>query len=185
MLKNTSITLLIISSIMLITVKQIYPKPENISKRELKKIYTKYSITSDKDGSYDTNLARINLIIEIEPPLIPVFAHSFKHSLISAFQSNGVEASIIMENSPKSDSMANATILINIKTIYRKHPDGYQAIVGNGFDVSLVNMATEKRIWYATGKVDYIRDYYFNRVNYSAHSALRREFAFKYHKSNR
>ncbi|MHC4537086.1 MAG: hypothetical protein ACYS6K_24315 [Planctomycetota bacterium] len=33
---------------------------------------------------------------------------------------------------------------INIKPIHRTRADGYQAIVGTDFDVSLINTATEK-----------------------------------------
>ena len=118
-------------------------------------------------------------------PLIPVFAYSLEHSLISAFQSNGVDASVVMVESPESDSVTDyskeaetfapdATMRINIKPIYRTRADGYQAIVGTDFDVSLIDTATEKRVWHATGKVDYIR----MGPHYRAGEGVKKEFAF-------
>lgn len=91
-----------------------------------------------------------------------------------------------MVESPKSDSVTDyskeaeafapdATMRINIKPIYRTRADGYQAIVGTDFDVSLTDTATEKRVWNATGKVDYIRMF---GPPYRAIEGIRKEFAF-------
>ena len=41
--------------------------------------------------------------------------------------------------------------------------------------MSLIDTATEKRVWQATGKVDYIRRF---RPNYTAREGHRKEFAF-------
>lgn len=186
MLKKIIITLLLISPIVIFGFEVFYPKSKKISKRELKQIYKKYSITSKKDSSFNKKVGRFFVISKVEAPLIPVFAHSLEHSLISAFQLNGVDASVVMVKSPESDSVTDyskeaetfapdATMRINIKPIYRTRADGYQAIVGTDFDVSLIDTATEKRVWHATGKVDYIRMF---GPHYRAGEGNRKEFAF-------
>lgn len=186
MKKKIIITLLLISPIVYFAFEVFYPKPKKISKRELKQIYKKYLITSKKDSSFNKKVGRIFVISKVEAPLRPVFAHSFEHSLISAFQSNGVDVSVVMVKSPESDSVTDyskeaetfapdATIRINIKPIYRTRADGYQAIVGTDFDVSLIDTATEKKVWHATGKVDYIRMF---GPHYRAGKGIRKEFAF-------
>jgi len=144
-----------------------------------------YSITTEKDSSFDKKVERIFVIAKVEERLKPVFAHSFEHSMISAFQSNGVDA-IVTVTSPESDSLTDygkeaetfapdATMRININPIYRTRDDGYQAIVGTDFEASLIDMATEKRVWHATGKVDYIRMF---GPDYTAHEGIRKEFAW-------
>ena len=100
MLKKIIITLLLISPIVIFAFEVFYPKPKKISKRELKQIYKKYSITPKKDSSFNKKVGRIFVISKVEAPLRPIFAHSFEHSLISAFQSNGVDASVVMVKSP-------------------------------------------------------------------------------------
>lgn len=144
-----------------------------------------YSITTEKDSSFDKKVERIFVIVEVEERLKPVFAHSFEHSMISAFQSNGVDA-IVTVTSPESDSLKDygkeaetfapdATMRININPLYRTRDDGYQAIVGTDFEVSLIDTATEKRVWHTTGKVDYIKMF---RPHYRAHEGIRKEFAW-------
>jgi len=144
-----------------------------------------YSITTEKDSSFDKKVERIFVIAKVEERLKPVFAHSFEHSMISAFQSNGVDA-IVTVTSPESDSLKDygkdaeafapdATMRININPLYRTRDDGYQAIVGTDFEVSLIDTATEKRVWHATGKVDYIRMF---GPHYRAHEGIRKEFAW-------
>ena len=110
---------------------------------------------------------------------------SFKHSLKSAFQSNGINA--IVKVSPKeSDALAkfaieqeafspDATLLVIIDPLYRKREDGYQAVVGVVFEASLINSTTAKEAWQANGKVDYIK--MFGR-DYTAHEGIRKEFAW-------
>ena len=144
-----------------------------------------YSITTEKDSSFDKTVERILVIAKVEERLIPVFAHSFEHSMISALQSNGVDA-IVTVTSPEPDSLTDygkqaetfapdATMRININPIYRTRDDGYQAIVGTDFEASLIDMATEKRVWHATGKVDYM---IMVRRNYRAGEGIRKEFAW-------
>lgn len=144
-----------------------------------------YSITTEKDSSFDKKVGRIFVIAKVEERLKHVFAHSFEHSMISAFQSNGVDA-IVTVTSPESDSLTDygkeaemfapdATMRININPIYRTRDDGYQAIVGTDFEASLIDMATDKRVWHATGKVDYIK--MFGR-HYRASEGIRKEFAW-------
>lgn len=173
MKKKIIITLLIILVPVAIITLVTLLKPES------------YSITTEKDSSFDKKVERIFVIAKVEERLKHVFAHSFEHSMISAFQSNGVDA-IVTVTSPESDSLTDygkeaemfapdATMHINIKPIYRTRDDGYQAIVGTDFEVSLIDMATEKRVWHATGKVDYIK--MFGR-HYRAHEGIRKEFAW-------
>ncbi len=189
MLKKTLPTLLVFSLTVLFAGGAILPKQKSISKRALKKIYQKYSITSENEGSFNNKIDRIFIHTVVDEPLNSVFAYSFEHSLISAFESNGVIASIVRDKISESAASSNGKLsgvekattvamIINIKTIYRTHPDGYQAIVGDEFEVSISDLITDQRVWHSAGKVDYIRDYYFNRPNYSAHSSIRKEFAF-------
>ena len=144
-----------------------------------------YSITTEKDSSFDKKVERIFVIAKVEERLKPVFAHSFEHSMISAFQSNGVDA-IFTLASPESDILSDygkeaetfapdATMRININPIYRTRDDGYQAIVGTDFEASLIDMATDKRVWHATGKVDYIKMF---GPDYTAGEGIRKEFAW-------
>ena len=131
-------------------------------------------------------MVRIFVIYNVVEPLMPVFAHSFEHSLISALASNGTEAMAVTATSPESDRVTDhskeaetfapdATMRINIKPIYRRRTDGYQAIVGTDFEVSLIDAATEKKVWHATGKVDYIIMF---GPHYRASGGTRKEFAF-------
>lgn len=142
-------------------------------------------ITTEKDSSYDKKVERVEVIATVEEPLIPVFAHSFEHSLASAFEMNGVEA-IVTVNSQKPDSLSDygkeagafipvVTLRINIKPLYRTRDDGYEAIVGTDYEASLIDMATEKRIWHASGKVDYIVMF---PSNYKTHKGIRKEMAW-------
>ena len=144
-----------------------------------------YSITTEKDISFDKKVERLVVITRVEERLEPVFAHSFEHSMISAFQSNGVDA-IFTLTSSESDSLSDygketetfapdATMRININPIYRTRDDGYQAIVGTDFEANLIDMATEQRVWHAIGKVDYIRMF---RPQYRASEGIRKEFAW-------
>ena len=144
-----------------------------------------YSITTEKDSSFDKKIQRIFVVAMVEERLKPVFAHSFEHSMTSAFQSNGVDA-IVTVTFPESDSLTDygkeaetfapdATMHIDINPLYRTRDDGYQAIVGTDFEASLIDMATQKRVWNATGKVDYIKHF---PSYYIAHEGIRKEFAW-------
>ena len=126
-----------------------------------------YTITTEKDSSFNKKVERIFVIARVEECLNPAFAYSFEYSMISAFQSNGVDV-VFKMMSPESDSLmdyskevetfaSDATMRINVNPLYRTRDDGYQAIVGSDFEVSLIDMATKKSVWHAAGKVDYIK----------------------------
>ena len=149
--------------------------PKKISKKELNKIYKRYSINQEKDSSFNKKVERILVTYDVHERLVDVFAHSFEHSLVSSFQSNGT-AVIVTTESPKADGFApDATMHIDIQPLYRERKDGYQAIVGTIFEVSLTEAATGKKVWDETGEVDYIRMF---RANYTAHEGIRKEFAW-------
>jgi len=137
------------------------------------------------DNSYSTKIEQVEVIIKVEEPLIPTFAHSFAHSLASAFESNGIDA-IVSVNSNETDSLSDidkeartfipaVTLSINIKPLYRARDDGYEAIVGTDYEASLMELETGKRVWHATGKVDYIAMY---SSSYTAGEGVRKEFAW-------
>ncbi len=176
MLKKIIITLLLISPIVIFGFEVFYPKSKNISKRELKKLYKEFSITSKKDSSFNKKAERIVVTYDVHERLVDVFAHSFEHSLVSAFKSNGTEAVIVKPESPKADGFVpDATMHIDIQPLYRERKDGYQAIAGTLFEVSLTETATGKKVWEETGKVDYIRMF---GPRYRAGEGVRKEFAF-------
>ena len=150
--------------------------PEKISKKELKKIYKEFSITTKKVGSFNKKAERILVTYDVHERLVDVFAHSLEHSLVSALKSNGTEAVIVKPESPKAEGFTpDATMHIDIEPLYRERKDGYQAIVGTNFEVSLVDTATGKEVWRESGKVDYIRMF---GKNYTAHEGIRKEFAW-------
>jgi len=173
MKKKLTITLFIILLPVAIMTLVILLRPEG------------YSITTEKDSSFDKKIQRIFIIAMVEEHLKSVFAHSFEHSMTSAFQSNSVDA-IVKVIFPESDSLTDygkeaetfapdATMHIEINPLYRTRDDGYQAIVGTDFEASLIDMATQTRVWYATGKVDYIKHF---TSYYIAHEGIRKEFAW-------
>jgi len=144
-----------------------------------------YSITTKKDSLFNKKIERIIVIAQVEECLNPAFTHSFEYSMISAFQSNGVEA-VFKVTSPESDSLMDyvkeagifapdATMRINVKPLYYARDDGYQSIVGTDFEVSLIDMASEKRVWHAIGKVDYIDT---SNPNYRANEDFLKTFAW-------
>jgi hypothetical protein len=150
--------------------------PKTISKKELKEIYKEFSITTKKDSFFNKKAERILVTYDVHERLVDVFAHSFEHSLVSAFKSNGTEAVIVKPESPKAEGFkTDATMHIDIEPLYRKRKDGYQAIVGIKFKVSLTETATGKEVWRESGKVDYIRMF---GANYTAHEGIRKEFAW-------
>ena len=150
--------------------------PEKISESELKKLYKEFSITTKKDSSFNQKAERILITYDLHERLVDVFAHSFEHSLVSAFTSNGTEAVIVKPESGKPHGFVpDAAMHINIEPLYRERKDGYQAIVGTVFDLTLTEIATGKKVWEETGTVDYIR--MFGR-RYTAHEGIRKEFAW-------
>lgn len=143
------------------------------------------NITTEMDNSFNKKVEQVEVIVTVEKPLIHVFAHSFEHSLASALESNGIDAKVSV-NSTGPDSLSDSgkevgafipmvTLHINIKPLYRARDDGYEAIVGTDYEVSLMDLATEKRVWHGTGKVDYIAMY---SSNYTAGEGVRKEFAW-------
>ena len=144
-----------------------------------------YTITTRNVSAFDGNVEKVFVATQFHGRMISVFMHSFKHSLKSAFESNGVDA--IVKVAPKeSDTLVefandleafspDATMLIIIDPLYRKRKDGYEAVVGTIFEVSLLNSATGKEAWHANGKVDYIGMF---GANYTAHEGIRKEFAW-------
>ena len=144
-----------------------------------------YSITTKKLAAFDRAVERIMVIAQVEERLQPVFKHSFEHSMVSAFEANGVDAIFsytstepgsLMDYGNKTGTFEpDAIMRITIKPLYRERKDGYQAIVGTDYAASLINMATGKIAWSATGKVDYIRIF---GPGYTAHEGIRKEFAW-------
>ena len=143
------------------------------------------NITTEMDSSYNKKVEQVEVIIKVEEPLIHVFAHSFEHSLASALESNSIEV-VVLSNSSKPDSLSDngeeagafipvAKLRINIKPLYRTRDDGYEAIVGTDYRVRLIDIETEKRVWRAAGKVDYIA---MSSSNYTAGEGVRKEFAW-------
>lgn len=111
--------------------------------------------------------------------------HSLKHSLESAFESNAVKT-IVKLMPGDSDDFAkfadaletfspDALMNIDLDPLYRKRQDGYQAVVGTDFKVSVINRAREEMAWRATGKLDYIKMF---GPRYTAHEGIRKEFAW-------
>lgn len=142
--------------------------------------------TEPTSGNSFAKVRRILVVSNVAISLEPVFAHSFEHSIISALQSNGVEAVVVTVTSPVSDAVANhareaekfapdAKMRITVRPIYRTRIDGYPAIVGTEFEVSLIDPTSEKRTWHATGKVNYIKMF---GLHYRASPGIRKEFAW-------
>lgn len=64
-----------------------------------------YSIASHKVSASDRKVERIFVVARVQEQLNYVFMHSFKHSLASAFESNGVDA-IVKVTPRESDALA-------------------------------------------------------------------------------
>ena len=147
----------------------------------------RYSITSELVIAPDEEIRRVYVTAEVEEALMPVFWRSFEHSLVSAFESNGVDATLELirevDGSAGTDedigaSSSDATMHISIDALYRTHRDGYEAIVGTVFEVTLTDAKTGEKAWHLAGKVDYIGDNFFNRPGWTAHEGIRKEFAW-------
>jgi hypothetical protein len=159
-------------------------KPEDLHSSKQKE----YSIASRNVSAFDRKVERIFVVARVQEQLSYVFMHSIKHSLASAFESNGVdtivkvaprESDATVEYTSEIDAFApDATMYIDLDPLYRTHRDGHEAIVGIDFGAKLINRATGDLKWIANGKVDYIADRFFKRSGYSAHEGLRKEFAW-------
>jgi hypothetical protein len=141
--------------------------PPVLSQRHLKKLYKEYSIATEKGSSFNTKVKQLAITCDIHEGLVDVFVHSFEHSLLMAFEQNGTQA--LIGKSEKVD----AAMHINIEPLYREREDGYQAIVGTVFKVTLSEGG--KEVWKETGKVDYIVRF---DTDYTAHAGIRKEFAW-------
>ena len=147
-----------------------------------------YSVTSQKLASFDKPVARIFVITRIDEVLVPVFMRSFRHSLISAFESNDVatafkylrrESGDYAKFDSEVESFApDAVMYIDLDGLYRKRKDGPPALAGTDFEAKVVDPASEEIAWQAKGRVDYIADSFLNRSNYTAHEGIRKEFAW-------
>ena len=146
-----------------------------------------YSVTSELVNAPAEEIHRIYITAEVEEALMPVFWRSFEHSLVSAFESNGVDATLELirevDGSAGTDedieaSSSDATMHISIDALYRTHRDGYEAIAGTVFEVTLTDAKTGERAWHLSGKVDYIAESFFNRPGWTAHEGIRKEFAW-------
>jgi hypothetical protein len=146
-----------------------------------------YSVTSELVNAPDEEIRRVYVTAEVEEALMPVFWPSFEHSLVSAFESNGVDTTFELirevDGSVGTDenigaSPSDATMHISIEALYRTHTDGYEAIVGTVFEVTLTDAKTGERAWHLSGKVDYIAEKFFKRPGWRAHEGIRMEFAW-------
>ena len=146
-----------------------------------------FSVTSEIVNAPEEEIHRIYVTAEVDETLMPVFWHSLEHSLVSAFESNGVHA--IVELVPEADRSAptdydleastfDASMHVRIDPLYRTHRDGYEAIVGTVFEVILTDTVTGVRAWRLSGEVNYIADRFFRRHGYRAHEGIRKEFAW-------
>ena len=147
-----------------------------------------YSVASQKVASFDKAVEKIFIVIRLEERLVPVFMHSFKHSLVSAFEANGVDAMVKFIARDSNDFTQfddelnkfspNAVMHIDLDPLTRAREDGFQAVVGTDFDVRVSNHANQVMAWQANGKVDYIQTFFSNRSSYIAHEGIRKEFAW-------
>lgn len=146
-----------------------------------------YAVTSEVVNAPDQAIERVFVTARVDEALMPVFWHSFEHSLVSAFASNDVDVTVEMIRAPNDpvsteqdvEAFApDATMLIGIEPLYRSHRDGYEAVVGTVFEAALTDTATGERAWHLSGKVDYIADAFFNSHGYTAHEGVIKEFAW-------
>ena len=144
-----------------------------------------YSVSAETLTNLDHEVERIFVVAKLHERLVHVFMHSFKHSLASAFQENDLGVTVMVapkESEPLLEFedqiikyAPDAIMLINIDPLYRTRKDGYQAIVGTEFEVTLIDKGTDQRTWQSSGKVDYIRMF---GPKYIAHDGIRKEFAW-------
>ena len=135
--------------------------------------------------SADAARMRVMIITRLHERLTHVFMHSFKHSVISGFESNGIDAGLLyvardshsiaeFDQAIKAFA-ADAVLTIDISPLLRRRRDGYEAIVGTVFDVSMTDTASGAVNWQMSDKVDYIRMF---GPRYVAHAGILKEFAW-------
>ncbi len=169
MKKKITITLIIILvPVLLLILPMLQQRPEG------------YSISTEKDPAFDQQVERVFIVADVEEHLIDVFAHSFEHSMVSALQENGVDATFrLADHETEADtSEADATMRIGIKPLYRTQEDGYQVIVGTEFEATVIHTATGKQVWHATGKVDYLKSKRTKRPGDTPGEGVLKEFAW-------
>lgn len=140
---------------------------------------------ADTSASADAAKTRIMIITRLHERLMQVFMHSFKHSVISGFESNGIDAQLLYIPRESTDIAqfdraidefaADAVVVIDMDPLFRTRKDGYDAIVGTVFDVSMTDRASGDVIWQKSDKVDYIRKF---GPRYVAHVGIMKEFAW-------
>ena len=135
----------------------------------------------------DRQIQRILVTIEMDPALVPVFQHSFQHSLASAFSSNGIKATpaaLPAAGATPGGDLTDATAAdgdrmhISVEPLYRNHRDGYEVIVGTLFDATLLDAATGEDAWRLSGTVDYVPEQFFRQHGFRAHDRMKQEFAW-------
>ncbi len=144
--------------------------------------------TAVENEPADTSTAprtRIVIITRLHERLIPVYMHSLKHSIVSGFDSNGVEAKVLFterdsDNTAQFDAAINefapdSVMNIDLDPLLRSRKDGYEAVVGTLFKVTMTDRFSGETTWQMSDKVDYIK--IFDR-NYVAHPGIRKEFAW-------
>jgi len=137
-----------------------------------------YSVSSEVVRAPEQAIERMLVVAEVHETLVPVFAHSFQHSLVSALEANGIEA-LIGPSSLSGDPMrADAVLRITVKPLYRTHRDGYEALVGTAFEATLADTATGDDAWRLSGTVDYIGDQFFKEHGFRVHEGILKEFAW-------
>jgi len=147
-----------------------------------------YSMTSQSIAAFNKKVEKVFIIVRLEERLIPVFMHSFHHSLVSGFEANDVQAKVkFMAKDSNNFSQfekeleefsPDALMHLKLDSLVRARKDGKPAIVGTDFEVSLTNKSTEEMAWQAKGKVDYLQNSFSSRSSYTAHEGIRKEFAW-------
>lgn len=146
-----------------------------------------YSVTSEVVRAPAQEIGRLFVTADVDEALTPVFSHAFRHSLVSAFESNGIET--VTDGFPGENDQpgtgpgftsaeADAVMSITVKPLYRTHRDGYEAVVGTVFEATLVDAATGEDAWRLSGQVDYVGNQFFRQHGFEAHEGMIREFAW-------
>ena len=144
-----------------------------------------YTISSQKIATLGKRVDKVFIFARIHERLVQVVMHSLKHSLESGFESNDVEniVKVMPRDSNDYAKFSNdvkslspeVMMYIDLDPLLRTRKDGYEAIVGTIFNVSVFNHTSEELIWQAEGKVDYIKMF---GSRYTAHQGIRKELAW-------
>jgi hypothetical protein len=83
-----------------------------------------YSVSSEVVRAPEQAIERMLVVAEVDETLVPVFAHSFQPSLVSAPEANGIEA-LIGPSPVSGDPIEADTVLsITVEPLYRTNRDG-------------------------------------------------------------